>query len=63
MCVGHCKDGAACNHVNGLCDGRCDRGWTGTSCNEGICSICDLPFYGTIKELDIVTLLLSCSDQ
>lgn len=35
QCTGHCKDGAACNHVTGLCDGGCDAGWTGYMCDKG----------------------------
>lgn len=34
-CVGHCRDGATCNHVNGQCDGGCDAGWAGQLCKKG----------------------------
>lgn len=35
QCAGHCRDGATCNHVTGLCDGGCDVGWTGYFCENG----------------------------
>lgn len=34
-CLGHCKDGATCNHVTGQCDAGCDAGWTGYLCEKG----------------------------
>lgn len=34
-CVGHCKDGATCNHVTGQCNGGCDAGWEGYLCEKG----------------------------
>lgn len=35
LCVGHCRDDAACNHVTGQCEGECDAGWTGSLCEKG----------------------------
>lgn len=35
QCVGHCRDGITCNHVTGLCDGGCDKGWRGNMCENG----------------------------
>lgn len=35
QCVGHCRNGATCNHVTGQCDGGCDAGWTGHQCKKG----------------------------
>lgn len=34
-CEGHCRGGATCNHVTGLCDRGCDAGWTGFKCDKG----------------------------
>ncbi|XP_052694707.1 multiple epidermal growth factor-like domains protein 6 [Crassostrea angulata] len=34
QCVGHCKDGAVCNHVTGGCGKGCDAGWTGNTCES-----------------------------
>lgn len=38
-CVEHCRDNSTCNHVTGLCDQRCDAGWTGTLCEKRVFSI------------------------
>nr|XP_034322306.1 multiple epidermal growth factor-like domains protein 10 [Crassostrea gigas] len=35
QCVGHCRDGASCDHVTGQCDRGCDAGWTGLQCTKG----------------------------
>lgn len=35
QCVGHCRDGMSCNHVTGLCDGGCTKGWRGDMCENG----------------------------
>lgn len=35
LCVGHCKDGATCNHVTGQCKEGCGTGWTGFICEIG----------------------------
>lgn len=35
QCSGHCRDGAICNQVTGLCDGGCEVGWTGYLCDKG----------------------------
>uniref|UniRef100_A0A8W8NIG6 Multiple epidermal growth factor-like domains 10 n=1 Tax=Magallana gigas TaxID=29159 RepID=A0A8W8NIG6_MAGGI len=35
LCVGHCRDDAACNHVTGFCDRGCAAGWKGDLCGEG----------------------------
>lgn len=35
QCVGHCRDGTACNHVTGQCDTGCAAGWTGAICDNG----------------------------
>lgn len=35
QCVGHCRDGASCNHVTGQCDKGCAAGWTGLQCTKG----------------------------
>uniref|UniRef100_K1PJI1 Scavenger receptor class F member 2 n=1 Tax=Magallana gigas TaxID=29159 RepID=K1PJI1_MAGGI len=32
LCVGHCKDGATCNHVTGQCNEGCGTGWKGFIC-------------------------------
>lgn len=32
-CPGHCKDGAPCNKLTGMCDSGCANQWTGTFCN------------------------------
>lgn len=40
QCVGHCKDGAACNHVAGFCDRGCAAGWKGDLCDDGISCNC-----------------------
>lgn len=45
QCVGHCKDGANCNHVNGVCDGRCDTGWTGKLCDKSTCCLPELLYH------------------
>lgn len=34
-CIGHCKNGTACNHMTGLCHGGCAEGWTGYMCDKG----------------------------
>ncbi|XP_052694743.1 receptor-type tyrosine-protein phosphatase alpha-like [Crassostrea angulata] len=34
QCVGHCRDGASCNHETGQCDKGCAAGWTGLQCTE-----------------------------
>lgn len=36
QCVGHCRYGAACNHVTGQCDSGCEAAWTGYLCDKGI---------------------------
>lgn len=38
-CLEQCRDNSTCNHVTGLCDKRCDAGWTGTLCEKGAISI------------------------
>lgn len=35
QCVGHCRDGATCNHVTGFCDIGCAAGWIGEFCDKG----------------------------
>eukprot|EP00105_Crassostrea_gigas_P039840 XP_019923988.1 PREDICTED: multiple epidermal growth factor-like domains protein 10 [Crassostrea gigas] len=35
QCVGHCRDGASCDHVTGQCDRGCAAGWTGLQCTKG----------------------------
>ncbi|XP_052693424.1 cell death abnormality protein 1-like [Crassostrea angulata] len=42
LCVGHCRDGITCDHVNGQCEGGCDTGWTGSMCKRQ----CDDDNYG-----------------
>uniref|UniRef100_K1RAV5 Tyrosine-protein kinase receptor Tie-1 n=1 Tax=Magallana gigas TaxID=29159 RepID=K1RAV5_MAGGI len=41
-CPGHCKDGASCNKLTGMCDDGCANHWIGTLCN-----ICSDHYYGT----------------
>lgn len=36
QCVGHCRNGAFCNHVTGQCDEGCAPGWRGYMCDIGI---------------------------
>lgn len=33
-CPGHCKDGAQCDKLTGLCDNGCAKQWTGTFCHS-----------------------------
>lgn len=40
QCLGHCGEGATCNHVTGLCDRGCGTGWTGLQCDKGIIDNC-----------------------
>nr|XP_034319545.1 multiple epidermal growth factor-like domains protein 11 [Crassostrea gigas] len=40
-CPGHCKDGASCNKLTGMCDNGCANHWTGT-----FCEICSDHYYG-----------------
>lgn len=35
QCTAHCKDNTTCNHVTGLCDEGCDKGWKGYMCDKG----------------------------
>lgn len=35
QCSRHCISGTTCNHVTGLCDKGCDKGWTGSLCIKG----------------------------
>ncbi|XP_076346363.1 receptor-type tyrosine-protein phosphatase S-like isoform X3 [Tachypleus tridentatus] len=30
----HCKDGVTCDSLTGTCPGKCENGWSGTSCDE-----------------------------
>lgn len=32
-CPGHCKNGAPCNKLTGMCDNGCANHWNGTFCN------------------------------
>lgn len=38
-CLEQCRYNSTCNHVTGLCDKRCDAGWTGRLCEKGAISI------------------------
>nr|XP_034319182.1 receptor-type tyrosine-protein phosphatase alpha-like [Crassostrea gigas]XP_034319183.1 receptor-type tyrosine-protein phosphatase alpha-like [Crassostrea gigas] len=40
-CPGHCKNGASCNKLTGMCDNGCANHWNGTFCN-----ICSDHYYG-----------------
>ncbi|XP_065941646.1 receptor-type tyrosine-protein phosphatase epsilon [Magallana gigas] len=40
-CPGHCKNGASCNKLTGMCDNGCANHWNGTFCN-----ICSDRYYG-----------------
>lgn len=33
-CPGHCKNGASCNKLTGMCDNGCANHWNGTFCNS-----------------------------
>lgn len=33
VCPGHCKEGAPCNKLTGLCDNGCANHWNGSFCN------------------------------
>lgn len=45
QCVGHCRDGAICNHVTGFCDRGCADGWKGDLCDEGISCYCTCTIF------------------
>lgn len=46
-CLGHCRDGSTCNHVNGQCARGCDSGWKGYKCDRG--SLDNAKIHATFK--------------